>query len=571
MAFKNFSLFFSIFFLVVSIFVGSTSSNAVEIALPSSFHPTGGHWVLLQPSVGVSAMHMQVMKNNKVIIFDRTDFGPSNLSLPRGNCRHDPNDTALKVDCTAHSLLYDIALNTFRPLTVQTDTWCSSGAVSPNGTLIQTGGYNDGINKLRTFTPCDDDQCDWTELPETLTNKRWYASNHILPDARIIVMGGRYSFTYEFVPKNLINGKRSQQNYFMNFLKETRDLQEENNLYPFLHLLPDGNLFIFANKRSILLDYNTNRVLKEYPVIPGEDKRNYPSTGSSTLLPLVLTGFGNGTRLPDAEVLICGGSPPGAFTMSDKHRVFLQASRSCGRLKLTDPAAKWVMEEMPMPRVISDMLILPDGDIIMINGAMNGTAGWEDATNPAYNPILYKPNEPEPGKRFEVLNPTKIPRMYHSAAVLLPDGRILVGGSNPHTVYNFTAYPFPTELSLEAFYPHYLNPEFSHLRPSVIYMDPKDNIVSYGQMFTVTFSLHVYRPDPGMSVSLIAPSFSTHSYAMNQRMLVLDVPHVEYYYPFSYRITAYGPPSATVAPPGFYMLFIVNRGIPSSAFWVQVK
>ncbi|KAJ7953749.1 glyoxal oxidase-related protein [Quillaja saponaria] len=574
MAFKKLSLFFSVFFffffLMLSIFVASTSSGFVDLATSFLSTISGGHWVVLQHSVGVSAMHMQVMRNNKVIIFDRTDFGPSNLSLPLGHCRHNVNDTALKVDCTAHSVLYDIALNKIRPLTVHTDTWCSSGGVNPNGTLIQTGGYNDGINKLRTFTPCDDEKCDWTELPETLTDKRWYASNQILPDARFIILGGRYSFTYEFVPKTLINGKTSEKDNYLGFLKETRDPHEENNLYPFLHLLPDGHLFVFANRRSILLDYNRNRILKEYPVIPGEDKRSYPSTGSTALLPLVLTGLGNGTRLPDAEVMICGGSPPGAFTMSDRRRVFLQASKTCGRLKVTDPAPKWVMEEMPMPRVMSDMLILPTGDIIIVNGATNGTAGWEDAANPALNPILYRPNE-HPGRRFQVLNPTTIPRMYHSAAVLLPDGRVLVGGSNPHTTYNFTAYPYPTDLSIEAFYPHYLNLEFSHRRPTIITVDTNDDILSYGEMFSVTFSLHVYRLDRGISVTLIAPPFSTHSYGMNQRMLVLDVVRVQQFFPFSFKITSYGPPSSTAAPPGYYMLFIVNAGIPSIAYWVQIK
>jgi hypothetical protein len=74
------------------------------------------------------------------------------------------------------------------------------------------------------------------------------------------------------------------------------------------------------------------------------------------------------------------------------------------------------MEVMPMPRVMSDMLLLPTGEVLIINGAMNGTAGWEDAVNPVFNPVLYRPNEPDPTQKFLVLNPSKIPRMYHSSA-----------------------------------------------------------------------------------------------------------------------------------------------------------
>jgi hypothetical protein len=76
------------------------------------------------------------------------------LSLPNGQCRNDPNESALNIDCTAHSVKYDVATNTFRALFVQTDVWCSSGAVMPDDRLIQTGGFNDAERRVRIFTPC---------------------------------------------------------------------------------------------------------------------------------------------------------------------------------------------------------------------------------------------------------------------------------------------------------------------------------------------------------------------------------------------------------------------------------
>lgn len=80
------------------------------------------------------------------------------------------------------------------------------------------------------------------------------------------------------------------------------------------------------------------------------------------------------------------------------------------------------------------MLLLPPGDIILINGATYGSAGWDEARNP----VLYLPDE-DPTGGFVVLNPSQIPRMYHSTAALLPDGRVLVGESNPYQTYNFTS------------------------------------------------------------------------------------------------------------------------------------
>lgn len=206
-------------------------------------------WQMLQKSIGVVAMHMQLLHNDRIVIFDRTDFGYSNLSLPNGQCRHDPAELVVKDDCTAHSLEYDVLSNTFRPLFVKTNIWCSSGSVRPDGSLVQTGGYNDGNRNIRIYSPCP--TCDWSEIDGGLSAERWYATSHILPNGSQIVVGGRGQFNYEFYPKsNDINA-----NYSLPFLAETNDPKQENNLYPFVFLNVDGNLFIMANNKSILFDY----------------------------------------------------------------------------------------------------------------------------------------------------------------------------------------------------------------------------------------------------------------------------------------------------------------------------
>ncbi|XP_051144174.1 aldehyde oxidase GLOX-like [Andrographis paniculata] len=531
---------------------------------------SGGQWMLLQDSIGVSAMHMQLLYNNKVVIFDRTDFGPSKLTLPAGKCRF--NDDALPVDCTGHSLLYDVVSNSYRPLMVQTDVWCSSGSLDPQGTLIQTGGYHAGDRKIRLFSPCDLEECDWTELDQNLTVQRWYASDHVLPDGRVIIVGGRRAFSYEFFPKT---GAFNDTVFYFPFLRETTDPIEENNLYPFLYLLPDGNIFIFANQRSAVLDYKNDRILREFPPIPC-DKRSYPATGSSVMLPLKLIA-GVGYAFPEVEVMICGGAKGGAYVKALRG-LYEPASRSCGRIRVTGANPRWEMEEMPMGRVMPDMLLLPTGDVIILNGAARGTAGWECAADPVLNPVLYRPGEREPGGggRFSLLNPSSIARMYHSSAILLPDGRVLVGGSNPHTMYNFTGVEYPTELSLEAFSPPYLASDLANLRPSVLTMEGPagGHEVSYGQQFAITFSLGLHmqpRPWGEFTVTMAAPSFTTHSFAMNQRLLVLYVLDQHQLSTFAYKVTVYAPPNPNIAPPGYYMLFVVHHGVPSHGVWIRIK
>ncbi|XP_042510306.1 aldehyde oxidase GLOX-like [Macadamia integrifolia] len=505
-------------------------------------------------------MHMQLLNNDRVIIFDRTDFGRSNLSLPDGKCRNDSNDSVLKYDCTAHSAEYNVYNNSIRALMVQTDTWCSSGAVAADGRLIQTGGYNDGERVVRIFKPCA--TCDWEEIPNGLSARRWYATNNLLPDGRIIIIGGRQQFNYEYYPKST----STNMTFSLPFLKQTSD-RYEDNLYPYVYLNVDGNLFIFANNKSILFNYTSNSVVQTYPDIPDGNPRNYPSTGSSVLLPLKL----NSSSLVDVEVLICGGAPKGSMQKATSGS-FIGALDTCGRIRITDPNPTWTMETMPLARVMGDMTLLPNGQVLIINGAARGVAGWEMGRDPVFYPVLYQPDNQNVSARFQVQNPSTIPRMYHSTAILLRDGRVLVGGSNPHQYYNFTGVLYPTELSLEAFSPGYLDSTYSGLRPTIT-SPVSYTKLKYGQRLPIRFSVpsgtKVNRK--GIKVTMVSASFTTHSYSQNQRLLVLNAGHVLPVTDIAYGLAVTTPNSAFLAPPGYYLLFVVHEDIPSEGVWVQIQ
>jgi hypothetical protein len=103
-------------------------------------------WEMLVPNAGVSAMHMTLAHTNKVIMFDRTDYGPSEIRLANGFCRRDRRDLALQVDCWAHSIELDLATNRVRPLTVLTDTWCSSGRISSSRSLKESLPVSVGLS-----------------------------------------------------------------------------------------------------------------------------------------------------------------------------------------------------------------------------------------------------------------------------------------------------------------------------------------------------------------------------------------------------------------------------------------
>ncbi|KAK9052699.1 hypothetical protein SSX86_029329 [Deinandra increscens subsp. villosa] len=529
-----------------------------------------GEWRLLHENIGISPMHMQLLRNDKVVMFDRTDAGPSNISLPFHRCRYDPFDYLLPKDCTAHSILYDTRTNTFRSLSIRTDTWCSSGAVLPDGTLVQTGGYNDGDHTVRTLVPCEDGTCDWVEFSGYLTEPRWFSTNQVLPDGRIIIVGGRLQFSYEFYPSSSLDHFAifyNSSSFLVDFLKDTRDGVSENNFYPFVHLLPDGNLFIFVNVRSVVIDYKQNKVVKHLPPIPGDDPRNYPNSGSSILLPL------DENKSIEPEVMVCGGAPREAFLNLKRAHSFARAVSTCGRIKVMDENPSWEMESMPIARVMGDMVILPNGDVIIINGAGLGTAGWDNARDPVTRPVIYHPNGP-PNTRFSVMQPASRPRLYNSGAILVTDGRVLVAGSNPNPFYNFTNVEFPTELSLEAFLPPYIAKENDAIRPKIFSLDGE--VMEYKKPFTVTFTVLKFLKLSRVTVRLIAPSFTTHSLGMNQRMVVLkevrNVTSVEgSFIKTYYRIEVAGPSTAEIAPPGYYLLYLIHAGIPSPGMWVKVQ
>ncbi|KAJ1686189.1 hypothetical protein LUZ63_017579 [Rhynchospora breviuscula] len=509
---------------------------------------TAGEWRLLSSNIGIVAMHMQLLPDNRLLTFDRTDFGLSNLTFR--DCPY------YFLDCTAHSLLFDISINTITPLPLQSDPWCSSAALLPNGSLLQTGGFNTGDRSVRLFSLSS---LSWTEQPYSLAVRRWYASNQLMPDGTVIIVGGRREFNFEFFPP-----VQQYQLFDLPFLQETNDPDAENNLYPFLHLLPDGSLFIFANTRSMVFDPLGRIAARSLPPIPGDVPRNYPSTGSSVLLPLR-------SEAPSrAEILICGGAPRGAFQLALRNSTYLPAISTCGRIVPTDPDPQWSMEEMPMGRVMGDMVILPTGEILIINGAAAGTAGWELAQDPVLNPVLYKPDHPA-GYRFEVMNPSTIPRMYHSSAILDSSGRVLVGGSNPHVGYVFENVTYPTDLSLEAYLPPYLDASYEIMRPRRVRVGPPAE-VGYGDMAFVRFAIDGGLQE-GMAVEVvaIAPAFATHSVGMNQRMVVMPVMRLVQLSFRDYMAEVMAPPSPEVAPPGFYMWFVLHGGVPSRAVWVRIR
>jgi len=198
-----------------------------------------------------------------------------------------------------------------------------------------------------------------------------------------------------------------------------------------------------------------------------------------------------------------------------------------------------------MPCIVA----LPDGTFMIVNGAHQGVAGFGLASDPNLSALLYDPSQPA-GSRISILGSTTIARMYHSEATLLPDGRVLISGSDPQTP------GLPEELRIEVYIPPYLN---SGLTQPIMTVPNTD--WTYGGQFQIniqTFQGQTLR------VSLVAAVSSTHGNTMGGRTI---------FPAFTCNgnvCTVTAPPNARVSPPGWHQLFILDGPTPSHGVFVRI-
>lgn len=300
----------------------------------------------------------------------------------------------------------------------------------------------------------------------------------------------------------------------------------------------------------------------------GMDPRTYPYSGTSVLLPLNAA-----SNFTNVEIMICGGGPLGSYTQGLLLN-YTAALDTCGRIKPYDTTPTWAVEKMPGPRCMNDGLILPTGQLLLINGVQNGIAGYNMARNPEYTPWLYD----FANHTFTPQSPTTIARVYHSTAVVQSDGTVLVGGANDQFTYRLPGSQgvrFPTELRLEKYSPYYLDPVYQPFQFSITGA-PLPPMQLNTKNYTISFTS--LTPPTSVQISLYPPSFTTHCNSMHQRMLILSVSGgitaVTNGILNVYQVQVAAPPNANVAPPQWYMLTALNNGvtpaIPSKAAWVQI-
>ncbi|KAF8907539.1 glyoxal oxidase N-terminus-domain-containing protein [Mucidula mucida] len=511
-----------------------------------------GPWSLAQQgTTGVSGMQLAIVSENTAIIYDKVEHNSLNVN---GH--------------VAWAVEVNLDTKTVRALNPLSNSWCATGSFLGNGTLVNSGGNpvvitgQNGLQGIRMFTPCSDGICDVFEDPSHihLTSNRWYPSSVRLEDGSIMIFGGSVGGgyinsaginnpTYEYFPSKNINGFNGVR-IPSQFLRDTLN----GNHFPIMAYLPDGRIFVAANRAAMILDWKTNTETR-LPGIPNGVRITSPFSAGATLLPLTPE---NGYT---PEIMICGGSTVSDSVSPSTLSSQTPASAQCSRLVLTTAgiAAGWKVESMPQARVMPELVLLPDGRVFIVNGAQTGVAGYgnvanrvgqSNADNPAFTPVVYDPAAPA-GSRFSSsgIPTTNIARIYHSTASLTPNGTIMLAGSNPNDDMSTTKYP--TEYRMEFYSPPYLS------RPRPTYTGLPAT-VNYAQVFTLAVTLPSTATD--VSVSLMDLGFATHGVHMDQRMVKL----VSVLSPDKRTLTVTGPPTPALYPPGPAFLYVVtDEGVPS--------
>jgi hypothetical protein len=303
------------------------------------------------------------------------------------------------------------------------------------------------------------------------------------------------------------------------------------------------------------------------PLIPSYDRTNgqvkYPAGR------ILILGGGGAEKEPEPK------DPTDEETRSDGTTGYhlhsdVMATSTAEILDVDEPNPQWKLTKtMFNQRVMPDSILLPNATVLVIGGGRYGQSGGllahftstdtdgnpdKGATDPVLEPEMYDPVTEE----WKRLARKPLARLYHTTAVLLPDARVLVAGHDG--ALNMAPYD-TSRYELEIFSPPYLFGADGQLAPRPVITDAPAQI-PFGRAFAIG------SPDAGniASVALIRQSSTTHQINSDQRYVGLAIVNQD-----GNGVMVQAPVAGDVLPPGYYMLFIVNRsGVPSVAHWMRV-
>jgi hypothetical protein len=365
---------------------------------------------------------------------------------------------------------------------------------------------------------------------------RWYPTLVTLADGRVLAAGGHPAFTdsrhWNNTPETwdpprdtwTIHGALGDLLAFVQ--------------YPRMHVLPDGTVFCATPLVSegqlgfsITYDPDTEESFQVAPL--GDPDYLAPAIASSidttsVLLPL------RPSRNYAPSVLLCGGTTPLRIDLADN----TPAWKAAGTRPLTGP------------RYNLNAVLLPSGEVFISGGVNDRT---KDTTG-VRTAEMYHPDS----NTWDPLQDAQVVRNYHSVALLMPDGAVWTAGSNKNGEPSGPDHP-TRELRIEVYRPWY----FDQPRPQLVSAPAR---MTYARAPQDAITVEVASAAAIAGVAIIRTSSTTHAFSSDQRYVELSFTAAD-----ATHLHVIPPPSGRVAPPGVYLIFILDSaGVPSTGRFITM-
>lgn len=470
-----------------------------------------GAWNVLNDRMPLRAIHTTLLHDGRVL-----------LVAGSGN---DGNAFAAG---TFTAYVWDPTNDTYLRVPVPYDMFCAGHVTLPDGKVLLSGGtqafpaQNQGPNTFKGskksyyFDPDDNT----FHATNDMAGAHWYPTLTKLGNGDLWAAGGLDDKAEGTVLTEMFDSSE------MRWLPSNQVPQTWSfwGTYPHMYLLDDGMLFYagghtFGNglpgTGASLYDWKTAQIWD----VPGLREKDLRDQAGSVILP----------PAQDQKVMIVGGGN----TDSNKPAIPL-----VDIIDLSVAAPHYEPgPDLPGPgKAYVNLLNLPDRTVLAADGAVYNRSD-NVLTAALYDPVA---------KTWKSIDPDPVGRNYHSTAIVLPDGRVAIFGSNP------ADNSFETRVSIYS--PPYL---FRGERPKIT---QAPDAAAYGDTFVLGTTGTV------VSASLMAPMSSTHQTDTNARLV--DVPLTVQNGVITAHITA----NENLLPPGPYMLTVLNAaGVPSIAKWMWIS
>ena len=483
---------------------------------PTPTDPTGdpaaiGAWTVLENEMPIRALHTTLLHDGRVL-----------LVAGSGN---DGNAFAAG---TFTATVWNPADDSYLDVPVPYDMFCTGHVTLADGKVLLSGGTEafpeedqgpntfKGSKKSYYFDPADNQ----FHATSDMAGAHWYPTLTKLANGDLWAAGGLDEKAEGTVLTEMFDYSS------MSWLPAGQVPQTWSfwGTYPHMYLLDDGMLFYagahtFGNglpgTGASLYDWTQAQIWD----VPGLREKDLRDQAGSVLLP----------PAQDQKVMIvAGGNTDG--TAAGINLVDI--------IDLSDPTPEYVPgPDLPgAGKSYVNALNLPDRTVLAANGSQYNRAG------DVFTAAIYDPA----ANAWTSIDADPIGRNYHSTSILLPDGRVVIFGSNP------ADNSFETRISV--YEPPYL---FRGTRPTITAAPAE---ASYGDVISLGVTGDV------VSAALTSPMSSTHQTDTNARLV--DLPIVG----TGDTRTAQVPANANLLPPGPYMLTVLDSdGVPSMADWVWIS